>query len=277
MELGRQARTAGAGKLVGVDPRDQLGLHPGLQDAPRLGDAEVALVTPDVAEPSSRNVGVSTPLGDLLRVGAKSRPAGGSKAVRRQVEHLDPRQVLALAKPRKHPRGLELAFAIEVIAGLRLHGGRATFEPHPEPSRGELLQRAGRLGSRGLDCGADASALFRHFSVCGPSGASGELGHAIARVRGMRVSVDETSCDQTARAVVVFADGFHQLVRLLPMRTAPRDLVAVADDCGILDHADRSPGEQPSDIAQASHCLATTVLPPTTTLVTSPAEHAYMR
>jgi len=193
--------------------------------------------------------------------------------MRRQEGHLDPRQVLAVAQPRQHPRGRELAFAIEVIAGLRLDGGRATFEPHPQPSGGGLLERADRLGSRRLDRRSNASAFLRHLGVGGSRGAPGELRHAIARVRGMGVRIDEAGGDQAAGAVVVFADGFHQLVRLLTMRTAPRDLVAVADDRCILDHAGRCPREESADVAKAPH-FVNTVLPPTTTFVTSFAEHA---
>src|SRR5207245_6829352 len=51
--------------------------------------------------------------------------------------------------------------------------------------------------------------------------------------------------------------------------SAPRDvLVVVADDRRLLDHASLCAGEEAADVAEASHC-DTTVLPPTTTLVTS--------
>ena len=56
------------------------------------------------------------------------------------------------------------------------------------------------------------------------------------------------------------------------MLAAPRDLVAVADDRGVLDHTRGCAGEQPSYVAQPPHRLVTTVWPPTTTFVTSRPE-----
>src|ERR1700687_6008299 len=124
MELRGKARPTCASELVGVDPRDKLGLDRGLQDASRLGHRKVALVAEDVAEPSPRLVGVLTPLSHLFRVSAKPRPAIGRKRVRGEERHLDPGQVLARTQTRKHAHRLELALATEVIAGPRLDRSR---------------------------------------------------------------------------------------------------------------------------------------------------------
>ena len=92
----------------------------------------------------------------------------------------------------------------------------------------------------------------------------------------MGVGVDEARRDQTTPTVVLAGDGFHERARLVAMLAAPGDLLSVADDRGVLDHAGLRSGEEPADVAQAIH-LCTTVSPPTTTLVTSRPEYPYTR
>ncbi len=87
----------------------------------------------------------------------------------------------------------------------------------------------------------------------------------------MGVSVDEAGGDQASTAVVVLDDGLQHLVRFLAVLSAPRDRLAIADERGVLDDAGRGPGKKPADVAETPH-LETTVLPPTTTLMTSQAE-----
>jgi len=68
-----------------------------------------------------------------------------------------------------------------------------------------------------------------------------------------------------------------QVARLVTLASAPGDvLVVVADDRRLLDHAGLRAGEKAANVAAMSHC-ETTVLPPTTTLVTSEPEKPYMR
>ena len=66
MQLGRETRATGSRELVGVDPRNELGLDRRLEDAPRLGNREVALVAENVAESGSGEVGVLAPAGDFF-------------------------------------------------------------------------------------------------------------------------------------------------------------------------------------------------------------------
>jgi hypothetical protein len=79
--------------------------------------------------------------------------------VRCQERDLDAGQVLAFAQSRKHSRGLDLSFAVEVIAGLGLDGGGASFEPCPQPPSGRLLQLIDGLGAGGQDRRADSAAV----------------------------------------------------------------------------------------------------------------------
>jgi hypothetical protein len=85
------------------------------------------------------------------------------------------------------------------------------------------------------------------------------------------VSVDQAGRNEAAGAVIIFVDRLHQLVRLLALRAAPSDLLAVADHGRVFDHPNRSSGEQAADVAEASH-LVKAVRPPTTTFVTSQPE-----
>ena len=80
--------------------------------------------------------------------------------------------------------------------------------------------------------------------------------------------VDEPGGDETAAAVVFVRDVAKEIDRLLTRSPAPGDvLVVVADDRRLFDHAGLGAGEEAADVVEAPHC-ETTVLPPTTTLVT---------
>src|SRR5712692_3370830 len=71
----------------------------------------------------------------------------------RQECGLDARQVVAFAEALEDARRLELALALEVVAGLRLDSGGAALEPAPEALGRRLLEGVGRDCSRGLDRG----------------------------------------------------------------------------------------------------------------------------
>ena len=83
--------------------------------------------------------------------------------------------------------------------------------------------------------------------------------------------VDETSRDETIRAIVFVRHRLHQLPRLVAVLAAPCDLLPVADHSRVLDHSGGGAGEEPPDVAKPPHLL-TTVSPPTTTLATSRPE-----
>ncbi len=91
------------------------------------------------------------------------------------------------------------------------------------------------------------------------------------------MGVDEPGGHEPAAAVHFVRDVAEQVERFLTFTPAPGDvLVVVADDRRLLDHSHLGPGEKAADVVETAHRL-TTVLPPTTTLVTSRAEQQNTR
>ena len=268
MQLSRQLRAAGPCELVGVDARDQLGLEPRLQDGARLSHAEVAAVTEHVAEPGSRDVRLSAPLTNLLRVCAHASPAVRWQSVRGEERHLDARQVDATAQAREQPHGLELAIVLQVVARLGFDRRGPAVEPRPQPAGGVLLEIGDRFIASRLDSCTNPSASLRDLGVGRARGSHRDLRHAVARVDGMGVGVDQARGHEPAHAVVLFDHGLHEIARLIAVLPTPRDLLAIADDRRVGDHSSWSSREQAADVAQAPH-LCTTASPPTTTFVTS--------
>src|SRR5260370_32311494 len=105
-------------------------------------------------------MGVLTPVRDLLRVSAEAGEAIRRLRVRGQECDFDSRQVAALAEAFQHASVLQLAIALEVITGLGLDGGRAAFEPAPQPCRRRLLESVSARCTGGFDGVHDASARF---------------------------------------------------------------------------------------------------------------------
>src|SRR5713226_10345030 len=128
VQLGRESGTARARQLVGVQPWDELRFQGRLENTARLRDGEVAAVAEHVAESRSRDMRIGAPARHFLCVRAKPRAAIGWCGMCRQECGLDARQVVALAEMLEDARRLELALALEVIAGLRLDGGGAALE-----------------------------------------------------------------------------------------------------------------------------------------------------
>src|SRR5260370_10783967 len=222
-------------------------------------------------------MGVLTPVRDLLRVSPEAGEAIGRLRMRGQECDLDPRDVAAFAETLEHASVLQLAIALEVITGLGLDGGGAAFEPSPQPRRRRLLERFRARFARRLDGGHDASTRFGNRLVRRAGRTHRDLGHPIARIHRMRVGVDEPGGYEPAAAVLLVRDITKEIERFLTFTPAPGDvLFVVADDRRFLDHACLRAREEAADIVEAPHLL-TTVLPPTTTLVTSRAEHPNIR
>src|SRR4029077_9483163 len=100
-------------------------------------------------------MGVLAPVSDLLRISAEAGETIGRLGVRGQECDLDPRQVTSFAEPLEQARVLQLALALEVIAGLCLDGGRAAFEPSSQPRCRRLLEAVGARFPGGFDSGHD--------------------------------------------------------------------------------------------------------------------------
>src|SRR4029077_4414965 len=102
-------------------------------------------------------MGVLAPVSDLLRISAEAGETIGRLGVRGEECDLDARQVASFAEALEHARVLQLALALEVIAGLGLDGGGAAFEPLAQPGRRRLLEAVGARFSGGFDGGHDAA------------------------------------------------------------------------------------------------------------------------
>src|SRR5260370_19544026 len=202
---------------------DELRFQGRFENTARLRDGEVPAVAEHVAEPRARDMRIGAPACHLLRVRAEPGAAIRWRGMCRQEWGLDARQVVALAEALEDARRLELALALEVIAGLRLDGGGAAVEPAPEPVGRRLLERVGRGCSRGLDRGHDASAGLRHLLIRRARRAHGDLGHAIPRIHRGGVRVAEPGRHEPAAAGCVVRDLAEQAARLLSLPRAPRD------------------------------------------------------
>src|ERR1700730_5494427 len=100
---------------------DQLRSARSLEDAARLGHREIAAVAEHVTEPRTRDVRVGAPIRHLLRIAVELGAAVRGLCLRGQKRDFDTRQVAALAESLQDARRLELALAVEVIAGLGLY------------------------------------------------------------------------------------------------------------------------------------------------------------
>src|SRR5258706_13618807 len=105
-------------------------------------------------------MGVLTPVSDLLRISAEAGESIRRLCVCRQECDLDPREDAAFAEPLEHACVLQLAFALEVVAGLGFDGGRAALEPGPQPGRRRLLESIGARFASRFDGGHDAPTRF---------------------------------------------------------------------------------------------------------------------
>src|SRR5450759_4406795 len=155
MQLGRQARTTGAGELIRMDARDQLRLDRRFEDVARLTDAKVPAVAEHVAESGAGQVRLLAPAGGYLGVLAQLGATVRGKGMGGEEGDLDARQVAALTQAIEDAGGFQLPVVFEVVSGLRLHGRRPALQPTLEPQGRSLLENLRRCGTRRPDRGDD--------------------------------------------------------------------------------------------------------------------------
>src|SRR5439155_7486003 len=108
---------------------------------------------------------IRAPCCDLCRIGSRARTAIRRHRVRREKRDLDARHVVAVAQPLEDANRGQLALAIQVVAGLRLDGGRASVEPLRKPACACRLECSGGLITRALHSGLDAAACLCDLGV----------------------------------------------------------------------------------------------------------------
>ena len=231
-ELERQRDGAGLRELIAVEAQGETGVAARRQIPPRLGRVERAPLEEDVGR-----------IGDA----------------RRLRQHLAEREVEVLvrgaelggngvgAEPRRDaprradgPERRELRVPIEPVAGLALPSRRAGAQ-HPAAVPLDGSAKAVLAGcAGGADGREDAAAGGVELLVACASGAQGELAHAVAAERRMRVAVDESRNGAESAPV----DLLDLVVDRAEVAHAPdrRDSLIRTEQVRVLEHLDLREG-----------------------------------